>query len=419
MNILFIHQNFPGQYKHLAPALARAGHHCVALTLRVEKPGEWQGVKLLPYRIRRRPGEGLHPWLVDFETKLLRGESCYLAARELKESGFEPDLIVAHPGWGESMFLRDLWPKARIGLYYELYYGAHGGDTGFDPEFPQKMPEVEAMRLRLKNLNNMMHLEVGDMGISPTEFQANTFPKAFRDRISVIHDGIDTAHVRPDPEAVLQLGEGLAVTPQDEIITFVNRNLEPYRGYHVFMRALPRLLKERPGARVLLVGGDEVSYGARPPDGRSWKQIYIDEVRGTIATQDWERVHFLGKIPYDRFLSLLQVSSVHVYLTYPFVLSWSLIEAMSAGVPIVASDTAPLHEVVHHGATGRLFPFFDQDRLVEEVCGVLEDREVAAEMGRSARKFAQDTYDLRSICLPRQMQWIDRLASTEPGRITF
>ncbi|MCW9043368.1 MAG: glycosyltransferase [Pseudopelagicola sp.] len=419
MNILFIHQNFPGQYKHLAPALARAGHKCVALTLRVEKPKQWQGVQLLPYKIRRNPGQGLHPWLVDFETKLLRGESCYLAARELKAQGFQPDLIVAHPGWGESMFLRDLWPEARIGLYYELYYAAREGDLGFDPEFPQKMPEVEAMRLRLKNLNNMMHLEVGDMGISPTEFQANSFPEAFRDRITVIHDGIDTEHVVPNPDAGLDLGDGCRVTCADEVITFVNRNLEPYRGYHIFMRALPRLLKERPKARVLLVGGDEVSYGAQPPKGQSWKQIFIDEVRGKIATPDWERVHFLGRIPYERFLSLLQVSSVHVYLTYPFVLSWSLIEAMSAGVPIVASDTAPLHEAVHHGVTGRLFPFFEAERLVEEVCGVLEDRDMAEGLGRAARKFAQEKYDLRSVCLPQQMQWIDRLASMEPGRITM
>jgi glycosyltransferase involved in cell wall biosynthesis len=419
MNILFIHQNFPGQYKHLAPALARAGHRCVALTLRVTEPTQWQGVQLLPYKIRRNPGQNLHPWLVDFETKLLRGESCYLAARELKAQGFQPDLIVAHPGWGESMFLRDLWPEARIGLYYELYYTARDGDMGFDPEFPQQRPEVEAMRLRLKNLNNMMHLEVGDMGISPTEFQANTFPAAFRDRITVIHDGIDTEHVRPNAEAVLDLGDGMKVTAADEVVTFVNRNLEPYRGYHIFMRALPRLLKERPKARVLLVGGDEVSYGAKPPKGQTWKQMFIDEVRGKIATPDWERVHFLGRIPYERFLSLLQVSSAHVYLTYPFVLSWSLIEAMSAGVPIVASDTAPLHEAVHHGVTGRLFPFFEPDRLVEETCAVLEDREMAQGLGQAARRFAQEKYDLRSVCLPQQMQWIDRLAARAPGRITM
>lgn len=419
MNILFIHQNFPGQYKHLAPALAARGHRCVALTLRVKQPGAWQGVQLLPYEIRRNPSQNLHPWLVDFETKLLRGESCYLAAKQLKQQGFEPDLIVAHPGWGESMFLRDLWPKARIGLYYELYYTTRDGDMGFDPEFPQKMPEVEAMRLRLKNLNNLMHLEVGDMGVSPTEFQAGTFPEQFRDKITVIHDGIDTNHVMPSPDVAMKVSDDLVVTRKDEVITFVNRNLEPYRGYHVFMRALPRLLKERPNARVLMVGGDEVSYGAKPPDGRTWKQIYIDEVRGKISTPDWERVHFLGRIPYDQFLRLLQVSSAHVYLTYPFVLSWSLIEAMSAGAPIVASDTAPLKEAIKHGETGRLFPFFDKDKMVEEICTVLENREMADELGLAARKFAQEKYDLQSVCLPRQMEWIDQLAAMEPGKFTL
>jgi len=357
MNILFIHQNFPGQFKHLAPALVAKGHKVAALTMRVKKRGQWQGVDMIPYTIRRSPSKGLHPWLVDFETKLLRAESCYAAATDLKKAGFSPDVIVAHPGWGEPMFLRDLWPEARIGLYCELYYDSVKGDVGFDPEFPQKAPEQEPIRLRLKNLSNFMHSEVGDLGLSPTEFQANTYPKTVRDRISVIHDGIDTDVVRPNPSARFTLESGDVLTRDDEVVTFVNRNLEPYRGYHVFMRGLPELLRRRPDARILMVGGDEVSYGARAPKGQTWKQIYIDEVRGRIPTKDWQRVHFLGKVPYDRFLSMLQISRAHVYLTYPFVLSWSLIEAMAIGAPIVASDTAPVKEVIQHGETGRYSRF--------------------------------------------------------------
>jgi glycosyltransferase involved in cell wall biosynthesis len=418
MDILFIHQNFPGQYKHLAPALAARGHRCVALTLRVKEPTTWQGVRVLPYGIKRSSGQNVHPWVVDFETKVIRAEACYAAARQMRDQGFKPDLIVAHPGWGESMFLRDVWPEARIGLYYELYHRSSWPHMQFDPEFDKGEGETSALRIRLKNLNNLLHYEVGDLGISPTEFQAGTFPQRFRDRISVIHDGIHTDVVVPNDAARLELPDGSVVTRNDEVITFVNRNLEPYRGYHVFMRALPRLLKERPNARVLIVGGDDVSYGARPPKGQTWKQIFIDEVRGRIPTPSWERVHFLGRIPYDRFLSLLQVSRVHVYLTYPFVLSWSLFEAMSAGAAIVASDTAPLHEAIEPGKTGTLVDFFDGDRLVEEVGALLDDAERRAAYGVAARDFVKANYDLSTICLPRQMEWIDRLAACTPGQVS-
>ena len=417
MKVLFIHQNFPGQFKHLAPALAARGDEVTALTLRVKEAASWSGVRILPYTIQRKPGQGLHPWLVDFETKLLRAESCFAAARKLKAEGYAPDIIVAHPGWGESMFLRDLWPEARIGLYYELYYSHKDNDVGFDPEFPKPDPVADTVRLRLKNLNNMMHLQVGDMGLSPTEFQAASFPEEYRRIIDVIHDGIDTDAVRPDPDVRFELEGGAALDRSDEVITFVNRNLEPYRGYHVFMRALPDILKSRPDAHVLIVGGDEVSYGARPPKGQTWKQIYIDEVRGRIPTSSWERVHFLGRIPYDRFLRLLQVSRAHVYLTYPFVLSWSLIEAMSAGAPIVASDTAPLREAIRHDETGRLFPFFDGAALVSELNTVLDDGAMRARLGAAARAFAVDRYDLQSRCLPRQMDWIDRLYAMAPGPV--
>lgn len=419
MNILFIHQNFPGQYKHLAPALAAQGYTCAALTLRVKKPAVWRGVKLIPYTIKGKSAQGLHAWLVDFETKMLRAESCYRAAMHLKDQGFTPDIIVAHPGWGESMFLRDVWPTARIGLYYELFYQASESELSFDPEFPRKAPELDRLRLRMKNINNMLHLQVGDLGISPTKFQASTFPEEFQKRISIIHDGIDTGIVTPNAGAQFKVNPNLSLSRRDEVITFVNRNLEPYRGYHVFMRALPQLLQERPKAQVVLVGGDEVSYGAKPPAGQSWKQIYINEVRGRISDADWARVHFAGRIPYDRFLSLLQISKAHVYLTYPFVLSWSLIEAMSAGVPIIASDTAPLKEAISHGQTGRLFPFFDADALVSEVCKVLENPEMAKTLGLAGRNFAKETYDLQNVCLPKQLDWIAKLADMEPGQVTF
>lgn len=414
MKILFIHQNFPGQYKHLAPALAAQGHQCVALTLRVKEPANWNGVQVLPYTIKRKQGPGIHPWVNDFDTKVIRAEACYHAAMGLKAKGFTPDIIIGHHGWGETMFLRDVWPNARIGLYCELYHLSDRQHLGFDPEFQPKVAEVEALRIRMKNLNNLVHLQVADAGISPTHFQADTFPEEWRQKISVIHDGIDTNAMRPNPDVRFELPDGSILTRQDEVITFVNRNLEPYRGYHIFMRALPRLLRERPNSQVLIVGGDEVSYGARPPQGQTWKQIFIDEVRGQIPTPNWDRVHFLGKIPYDQFTRLLQVSRVHLYLTYPFVLSWSLFEAMSAEAAIVASDTGPLKEAIRHGENGLLVDFFDGDALVDQCCALLEGAEMRRAFGQAARAHIVQNYDLRGQCLPRQLKWVQDLAAMTP-----
>jgi len=417
VNVLFVHQNFPGQFKHLAPALARQGHRVVALVMRRGDATAWQGVQIVPYQTVRGSTPDVHPWLVDFESKTIRAEACFHAAMRLKAQGFVPDVIIAHPGWGESLFLKEVWPRARLGIYCEFFYRPEGADVGFDPEF--SIPEeTQSCRLRLKNLNNLLHFETADAGVSPTHWQASTFPEPFRSRIEVIHDGIDTAALAPDSRVSvtlkMQAGGTVTLTRQSEVITFVNRNLEPYRGYHTFMRALPELLSRRPGARVLLVGGNDVSYGSRPDPAKygapSWKEIFIREVRPQISDADWARVHFLGHVPYHQFLPLLQLSTVHVYLTYPFVLSWSLLEAMSMGCAVVASNTPPLHEAIEHGLTGRLVDFFDPQELTQHVLELLDHPEERQRLGGNARLFAQEHYDLQGVCLPRQLAWVNALA---------
>lgn len=414
MKILLIHQNFPAQFKHLGPALAAGGHQVVVLTPKVKEATKWNGITVLPYVVKGSTTQGIHPWLADFETKILRGTSCYEAALALKERRFDPDVILAHHGWGESLFLKDVWPDARLGLYCELYHRSGKAETGFDPEFPSPTPDRDPLRLRLKNINNRLHEEVMDAGISPTQFQAGTFPDSYQSRITICHDGVDTDAIVANPNASLALPNGKTVTKRDEVITFINRNLEPYRGYHRFMRALPELLRRRPNADIVLLGGDETSYGARPPKGKTWKQIFIDEVRGQIPDADWARVHFMGRVPYDTFLSMIQVSTVHVYLTYPFVLSWSLIEAMSAKCAIIASDTAPVREAIIGGQTGVLVDFFDQEKLIQETCTLLDAPERREFLGANARRFARERYDLKRTCLPRQLKWVDDLAAAYP-----
>jgi glycosyltransferase involved in cell wall biosynthesis len=411
MKILFIHQNFPGQFKFLAPALVQQGHEVVAMIMQKIDLEVWQDIRLVSYLPSRSSTPNIHPWVSDFETKTIRGEACYRAARKLRNAGFMPDVIIAHPGWGESLFLKDVWPESKLGIYCEFYYHAQGADVGFDPEFPNK-DVSEICRLRLKNLNHLLHFEVADAGISPTHWQASTFPADFKSKITVIHDGIDTQALAPNSSVTLTLNGNVTLTKQDEVITFVNRNLEPYRGYHIFMRALPALLKKRPKARVLIIGGDDVSYGARPEAGKKWKDIFIDEVRPTIAEADWQRVHFLGNIPYDSFIPLLQLSTVHVYLTYPFVLSWSLLEAMSVGCAIVASETQPLREAIIHDKTGRLVDFFDHQALTKEVCQLLDHAKLREKLGKNARAFAIKHYDLNTICLPNQLAWVNQLGKS-------
>lgn len=414
MKILFVHQNFPGQFKHLAPALARTGgHEVTAMTMQQASTSSWRGVRLVPYSVTRGSTQGVHPWVGDFETKTIRGEACFRAALRLRAEGYEPDVIVAHHGWGESLFLKEVWPRAKLGIYCEFFYRRVGADTGFDPEFASE-DEGDVCRLRLKNLNNLLHFQMADAGLSPTHWQASTFPDPFRQQITVVHDGIDTDVLTPNPRVSLGLrtsdGRQLTLTRADEVVTFVNRNLEPYRGFHVFMRALPELLRRRPKARVLIVGGNDVSYGARPLGGQTWKDIFIAEVRKSIPDEHWARVHFLGLVPHNLFTALQQLSSVHVYLTYPFVLSWSLLEAMSCGCAIVASDTQPLREAIEHDRTGRLVDFFDGQALVREICDLLDRPSERARLGNAARDFARHRYDLNTVCLPGQVAWVERLA---------
>lgn len=404
MRILFVHQNFPGQFRDLAPALARdPANEVIAFTMNSFQG--FEGLKVVRYEAARGTSSTVHPWVSDFETKVIRGDAAFRAALALKAQGFTPDVIVAHPGWGESLFLKDVWPDARLGIYCEFFYHPSGVDVNFDPEFPPS-DEGDVCRLRIKNVNNLLHFEIADAGISPTYWQWSTFPERFRSKITVVHDGIDIDTVAPNHDVSLTLNSTLKLTRQHEVITFVNRNLEPYRGYHIFMRALPEILRARPRARVLIVGGDDVSYGARPPEGTKWRDIFLTEVRERL---DLSRVHFLGRIPYHHFIALLQLSTVHVYLTYPFVLSWSLLEAMSAGCAIVASDTQPLHEAITRNETGKLVNFFDVQTLAAEVIDLLGRPDERARLGLAARNFARAHYDLKTVCLPRQLAWVQSL----------
>lgn len=407
MRLLFVHQNFPGQYKYIAPLLASdPANQVVALCINVPQPVP--GVEIIRYIPQRSSTKNIHPWLSDTETKVIRGEGAARAALALREKGFVPDLICVHPGWGEALFLKDVWPHTPMLCLLEFFYRTEGADVGFDPEYSSDGGLDAECKLRMKNTFSLFCLESMDWGYSPTAWQRSQFPERHHSRISVIHEGIDTHHVMPNPNAFIRLeAQNLTMKPGDPVVTFVNRNLEPYRGFHSFMRAIPFIQAQCPEARFVIVGGNDVSYGGRLPQGETYQKKYLDEVRDSV---DISRIHFVGRVPYTTFLSLLQVSAVHVYLTYPFVLSWSMLEAMSAGCLVVGSKTPPVEEVIQEGVNGLLVDFFSPQEIAQSVCEALKRPNRFRKMRHQARSTIIEQYDLRTRCVPRQMELIRTLS---------
>ena len=403
MKILFIHQNFPGQFLHLAPELVLLGHECLALT----DGGNTRTstIPTLKYKHTAQPVDPAATRLGRNYTLMSdRGVSVARACLQLRQKrGYVPDVIFGHSGWGETLFLKEVWPEAKLLIYAEFYYRGRGADVGFDPEFnTANFDQVMVAQGRAGHLGqSLLH---ADAGVAPTHWQASTFPPALRQMLDVIHDGVNTAVMAPNPQARFALPTGQIVAAGDEVLTFVNRNLEPYRGYHSFMRALPDVVQARPQAQVVIVGGDEVSYGSTPKGEKGWKDTILNEVRDRL---DMSRVHFMGKIPYDQFTALMQVSRAHAYLTYPFVLSWSMIEAMSAGAHVIGSATAPVQEVIENGVNGTLVDFFDIPAWSAALTKALAHPDQFQTLRQAARQTALDRYDQRDL-LPKMVSFVER-----------
>jgi glycosyltransferase involved in cell wall biosynthesis len=402
MDVLFIHNNFPAQFQHLAPFLAKLpGVRVAAIGARSSRAID--GVRLIKYAMTSYDTSSSHPFARRFDLECHRAEQVLYALSTLASSRFNPDVIIAHPGWGETIPVRSIFPLARLIVYCEFFYGGKERDVGFDPEFPAIGADGN-VALKLKNAATLLALSECDAGLAPTAWQRSTFPEVFRDKIDVLHEGIDTAAVKPEPAASFQLPSGRLLTAKDEVVTFAARNLEPLRGYHVFMRALPRIMAERPNAEIVIIGGYGTSYGAPPPRGTTWKSIFHDEVAAQI---DASRVHFCGHLPYQDYLRALHISSAHIYLTYPFTLSWSLLEAMSAGCLVIGSDTAPLRDVID-GHNGILVPFFDVEKLADCIVDVLAHPDRFHHIRLAARRTIVAKYDLAQKCLPALSEFVQR-----------
>ncbi|MDO9501196.1 MAG: glycosyltransferase family 4 protein [Falsiroseomonas sp.] len=405
LKAMFIHQNFPGQYAHLAPALAqRPGVQVWGVG---EKPGySAPGVQYIAYGAPKGAGEQTHRYLRPLEAATRRGQHLANKLVQLRDQGLRPDIIVCHPGWGEGLFLKDVFPQARTLYYWEFYYNSTGQDLGFDPAQPVGLDD--AARIRALNATQLISLQSADWGISPTRWQWSRYPDWARRRISCLHEGVDTERCAPNPAAVFRTPEGREFRRGDEVISYVARNLEPYRGFPSFLRALPRLQRERPGLHTVIVGGNEISYGRKPEGAENWKAKLLAEMGDRL---DLSRIHFTGRVAHDALHDLFRVTRAHVYLTYPFVLSWSMLEAMACGALVVGSDTPPVTEVVQHGRNGLLVPFFEPERLAQTVLQVLAAPEHHAGLAAQGRADIIARYDLRTHCLPRQLDMVEKLAA--------
>ncbi|WP_210496753.1 glycosyltransferase [Microvirga antarctica] len=402
MKFAFVHQNFPGQFGRLAAALAREGHEVVGLgTLaKCTVPG----VRYFSYVPVAGPDD--EPFDHRFSPvipRLRRAYGAAHAATRLAEQGFQPDVVMVNTGWGENLFLKDVWPKARHVAYFEYFYASTGQDLDFDPEYPIDNAET-IWRLRAKNAMQLGAFDAADLAVAPTTYQRDTFPAYLRDRIAVIHDGIDAQRLKPSTAVSIRMGkDGPRLSRDIPVVTYVSRNIEPMRGSHIMLRSLPDMLDLDPRLQVVIVGGRGKSYSGNAPGGKTWFDVFREKIDRPV---DWSRVHMVGNLPYDQFVKVLQISAAHVYLTYPFVLSWSLIESMALECRIVASDTAPVREVIRDGENGRLFPFFDHRALVERVGQTLDNPQESAAMAARARAMALASYDFETVCLP---QWRDFL----------
>jgi glycosyltransferase involved in cell wall biosynthesis len=401
MRFLFLHPNFPAQFWKISQALAaNPRNEIVFLTAREE--GAIAGVRKVLYKPAREVAAQTHPYLKSYEQAILHGQAAYRAMLEEKKRGFYPDVIYGHSGWGTTLFLRDLFPRARFLVNFEWFYNARGADSDFDPADP--LTADDEARLRIRNSSILVDLTACDAGSCPTKWQHRQFPGEFHSKIEVLHEGIDTAYFKPaPPDAPLVLEKnGLNLSELPEIVTYATRGMEPYRGFPQFIEAAHRLLAARPNCHVVIAGEDRVAYGATLPDGKTYKQELLARF-----PLDPERVHFTGLLPYADYLRLLQASHAHVYLTRPFVLSWSMLEAMSAGCLVVASRTAPVEEVIEHEHNGLLVDFFDVDALVTTLDRALNERRALAGLREKARQTIQVRYELRD-CLKRRVAWMNR-----------
>lgn len=395
MRVLFLHDAFPGQYRYLAAALARSPDHQVVFASRQRDGGGLPGLRRLVYTPARAPQARTHPYLRAPEAAVLSGQAAYRACAVLKRAGFVPDVVCAHAGFGPALFIKDLFPDTRLVGFFEWYYRARGSDADYLD--PGALDADAAARIHLRNAAILLELARCDAAICPTAFQRAQFPPPFRDRLIELHDGIDAAFFAPGPG---RLPAGLPIPDHAPVVTYATRGLEPYRGFPHFIAAAAQVLAARPEVHIVVAGADAVHYSRRAASGS-----YKEEALGRLPPAARARLHFTGTLPPAALRDLWRRAAVHVYLTVPFVLSWSLLEAMATGCLIVAADTPPVQEVARDGVEALLVDFRDPARLAARILDALARRDGGAPLRHQARARVMRDYDIARL-LPKHLEII-------------
>lgn len=402
MRALFLHPNFPAQYRHIITSLGADPQNQIIFGTKNERP-EWKipGVKKALFKPSRDPKPETHQYVRSLESAVIHGQATFRMVEQLKSQGFVPDVICGHSGWGPTLFMKEAFPDTPLLCYFEWFYHSRGSDADFDPADPLTVDDMA--RIRIKNTPILVDLYSCDWGLSPTQWQRSQFPAELQTKISVLHDGVDTSYFQPDPGAKLVL-PNLDLSGVDELVTYVARGMEPYRGFPEFIEAVAYIQERRPNCHVVVVGSERVCYGKSLPNGVSYKEHMLKKI-----PLDLSRVHFVGPLPYGQYLKVIQASDVHIYLTRPFVLSWSMIESLSTGCLVIGSDTAPVKEVIQDGENGLLVDFFAPKQVADRVDEVLDHPTRMADLRLKARQTVLERYDLAKL-LPQHLNLIQQMA---------
>ena len=403
MNILFIHRTFPGQFESIIREFAKNPDNVVAFITNKKNTPEIKGVIKYVCEPEQKINSNCHPYLGNYEEAVIRGLSTAKKALEIKNKGFKPDIIYGFSGWGNSMFIKTVFPDVPFLCYFEWFELSKNSVFDFDGTIPDESVKANIM---CNNSHIIQNLISCDAGICPTNWQKNQFPKEFHDKIKVIHDGINTDFCKPDNSVKIFIEDkNIELTIEDEIITYGTRGLEPYRGFPEFMEAVEKLLKKRPNAHFLIAGADISCYSPKLANG-TYKELMLQKLN-----IDMDRVHFIGTLPFEHYIKLLQISSVHVYLTYPYVLSWSILNAMATGCCVIASNNNPVLEVIKDNYNGLLVDFFNVNRLTQKIEYALDNQDKMKELRQNARKTVLDKYDIKSL-FPQHIEYVKSFLSS-------
>jgi len=381
LNILFIHHELPGQFIHLIRYLSNHPQYNVFGISNKQDDSFYNESlfqKAYTYQPKEIEGSLTHHYVTDLQRSVLNAQAIFDILQKFKQHNIDFDLAVAHTGWGGGLYFKEAYPATPLLGYVEFFFHLDGADVGFDPKFPVSIDR----RLQIKTLNAQLLLGMNECDglVTPTPWQKSLFPDIWHSKINVIHEGVDVDLCKPDNQITFTLPSGQELTGKDEVVTYSARNLEPYRGFPIFLKAIERICQRRPNCHIIITGGDEISYSKKLPKGETYREKYLKTV-----SLPKDKVHFLGKVPYKTHLQLLQLSSVHIYLTYPFVLSWSFMEAMACGCVIIASGTRPVLDVLEPGVNGISVNFFDDEQIADQIDDVFKHPERKKQLGLAAR----------------------------------